>query len=447
MNKFLKKLTQAQTIALGFFITIFIGTLLLLLPISSRDGQSSGIITSLFTAASATCVTGLVVVDTYTHWTIFGQLVILSLIQIGGLGFITIGVLFSILLKKNIDLRQRGLIKESVNTINIGGVVKLVKKIFFGTALFECLGAVILASYFVPQLGFVKGLYYGIFHSVSAFCNAGFDLMGYKNQFSSFVYEYDNILINVTVMSLIIVGGIGFIVWDDISKNGLHFKKYMLHTKIVLSTAVILILGSAALFYIFESPNLFVGMSLKGKILSSLFSAVTPRTAGFNTIDTAALTSSSKLLTIVLMFIGGSPGSTAGGVKTTTASIIIYYVINTLTGKSECNVFRRRVSDATVKKACVIVCVNLLLGLIGTIIICHLQSSAPISDVLFEVYSAIGTVGMSTGITRELTSFSRIIITLLMYTGRIGSITFALVFTEKKATARVSLPEEKITVG
>lgn len=447
MNKFLKKLTQAQTIALGFFITIFIGTLLLLLPISSRDGQSSGIITSLFTAASATCVTGLVVVDTYTHWTIFGQLVILSLIQIGGLGFITIGVLFSILLKKNIDLRQRGLIKESVNTINIGGVVKLVKKIFFGTALFECLGAVILASYFVPQLGFVKGLYYGIFHSVSAFCNAGFDLMGYKNQFSSFVYEYDNILINVTVMSLIIVGGIGFIVWDDISKNGLHFKKYMLHTKIVLSTTVILILGSAALFYIFESPNLFVGMSLKGKILSSLFSAVTPRTAGFNTIDTAALTSSSKLLTIVLMFIGGSPGSTAGGVKTTTASIIIYYVINTLTGKSECNVFRRRVSDATVKKACVIVCVNLLLGLIGTIIICHLQSSAPISDVLFEVYSAIGTVGMSTGITRELTSFSRIIITLLMYTGRIGSITFALVFTEKKATARVSLPEEKITVG
>lgn len=447
MNKFLKRLSQPQTIALGFFITIAIGASLLMLPFSSRDGNSCGIITALFTAASATCVTGLVVVDTYTQWTIFGQIVIMCLIQIGGLGFITIGVLFSILLNKNIDLRQRGLIKESVNTINIGGVVKLVKKIFVGTALFECLGAVILASYFVPKIGFVKGLYYGLFHSVSAFCNAGFDLMGYKSQFSSFVSEYDNILINVTVMSLIVIGGIGFIVWDDISKNGLHFNKYMLHTKIVLSTTAILILGSSVLFYIFETPNLFVGMSLKGKILASLFSAVTPRTAGFNTIDTAALTSSSKLLTIMLMFIGGSPGSTAGGVKTTTASIIIYYVINTLIGKTECNVFKRRVGDETVKKACVIVCVNLLLGLIGTITICHLQSSAPISDVLFEVYSAIGTVGMSTGITRELTSFSRIIITLLMYCGRIGSITFALVFTEKKCTARVSLPEEKITVG
>lgn len=447
MNKFLNSLTQAQTIALGFLITILVGASLLMLPVASRDGQCSGIINSLFTAASATCVTGLVVVDTYTHWTLFGQLVILALIQIGGLGFITIGVLFSILLKKNIDLRQRGLIKESVNTINIGGVVKLVKKIFVGTALFECLGAVILASYFVPQLGFIKGLYYGVFHSISAFCNAGFDLMGYKGQYSSFIYEYDNILVNLTVMSLIMIGGIGFIVWDDISKNRLHFKRYMLHTKIVLSTTAILIFGSSILFYIFESSNLFVGMSIKGRILASLFSAVTPRTAGFNTIDTAALTSSSKLLTVMLMFIGGSPGSTAGGVKTTTASIIIYYVINTLTGGSDCNVFKRRVSDATVKKACVIVCVNLMLGLIGTITICHLQSSAPISDVLFEVYSAIGTVGMSTGITRDLTSYSRIIITLLMYCGRIGSITFALVFTEKKAKAHISLPEEKITVG
>ncbi|MPM20102.1 Potassium/sodium uptake protein NtpJ [bioreactor metagenome] len=447
MNKFLNKLTQSQTIALGFFIVILTGALLLMLPVASKDGRSSGFITSLFTAGSATCVTGLVVVDTYTHWTLFGQIVILSLIQIGGLGFITIGVLFSMLLKKNIDLRQRGLIKESVNTINIGGVVKLVRKIFVGTALFEGLGAVILASHFVPELGFRRGLYYGIFHSVSAFCNAGFDLMGYKAQYSSFVSEYDNILINVTIMSLITIGGLGFIVWDDISKNKLHFKKYMLHTKIVLSTTAIIIFGSAVLFYIFESPNLFVGMSFKGKILSSLFSAVTPRTAGFNTIDTAALTSSSLLLTIVIMFIGGSPGSTAGGVKTTTASVVVYYIWNTLRGRSDCNAFRRRVSDETIKKACVIICVNLMLGTIGTITICHLQSSAPIRDILFEVYSAIGTVGLSTGITRELTSLSRLIITLLMYCGRIGSITLALVFTETKVTAHVSLPEEKITIG
>lgn len=447
MNKILNSLTQAQTIALGFLMTIIMGALLLMLPISSRSGQSCGIITAIFTASSATCVTGLIVVDTYTNWTLFGQIVIITLIQIGGLGFITIGVLFSLLLNKNIDLKQRGLIKESINTINIGGVVKLVKKIFIGTMIFEFSGAIILASYFIPRLGFIKGLYYGIFHSISAFCNAGFDLMGYREKFSSFVSEYDNIRINLVIMSLIIIGGLGFIVWDDISKNKLNFKKYMLHTKIVLSTTIILIFVSAALFYVFENPNLYVGMSMKGKILASLFSAVTPRTAGFNTLDTAALTSSSKLLTIVLMFIGGSPGSTAGGVKTTTAAIAIYYVLNSISGKSECNIFKRRVSDAIVKKACVIICVNLMLCIIGTITICHLQSSAPISDVLFEVTSAIGTVGMSTGITRELTSLSRLIIALLMYCGRIGSLTFVFVFTENKAVAPISMPEEKVSIG
>ena len=248
-------------------------------------------------------------------------------------------------------------------------------------------------------------------------------------------------------MSLIIIGGLGFIVWDDISKNKLNFKKYMLHTKIVLSTNIILIFGSAILFYIFENPNLYVGMDIKNKILASLFSAVTPRTAGFNTLDTAALTSSSKLLTIVLMFIGGSPGSTAGGVKTTTAAIAIYYVLSSISGKSECNMFKRRVNDSIVKKACVIICVNLMLCIIGTITICHLQSSAPIGDVLFEVNSAIGTVGMTTGITRELTNPSRLIIALLMYCGRIGSLTFAFIFTENKTVAPISMPEEKVSIG
>lgn len=447
MTKKLKNISQAQTIALGFFIVILTGTLLLMLPISSRDGQSIGFIPALFTASSATCVTGLVVVDTYTHWSLFGQIVIITLIQIGGLGFVTLGVLFAMVLNRNIDLKQRTLIRESVNSIQLGGVVKLVKKILMGTVMFELAGAVILSIFFVPRLGLGRGIYYGIFHSISAFCNAGFDLMGYKALYSSFTAEYDSIIINMTIMSLIVIGGIGFIVWDDISKHGLHFKKYMLHTKIVLSTTAFLIFGGALLFYIFEKDNLMADMSLKGKVLASLFSSVTARTAGFNTIDTASLTSSSKLLTIILMFIGGSPGSTAGGVKTTTVSAIIFYVWNNLRGGTDCNIFKRRINDATVKKAGVIICINLMLGLAGTLAICHLQSGALISDVLFEVYSAIGTVGMSTGITRDLIDASRIIIALLMYCGRVGSMTFALAFTERKSVARISLPEEKITVG
>ena len=447
MTKKLKKFSQAQTIALGFFIVILTGTLLLMLPFASRDGQSIGFIPALFTASSATCVTGLVVVDTYTHWTLFGQLVIITLIQIGGLGFVTIGVLFAMALNRNIDLKQRTLIRESVNSIQLGGVVKLVRKIFMGTIMFELAGAVILSIFFVPRLGLLRGIYYGVFHSISAFCNAGFDLMGYKALYSSFTAEYDSIIINVTITSLIVIGGIGFIVWDDISKHGLHFKKYMLHTKIVLSTTAFLIFGGAFLFYIFERNNLMADMSVKGKILSSLFSSVTARTAGFNTIDTASLTSSSKLLTIILMFIGGSPGSTAGGVKTTTVSTIIFYVWSNLRSGNDCNIFKRRINDATVKKAGVIICINLMLGLAGTLAICHLQNNALISDVLFEVYSAIGTVGMSTGITRELTDASRIIISLLMYCGRVGSMTFALAFTERKSAAHISLPEEKITVG
>lgn len=447
MLKKRKPLSLPRTIALGFMIMILIGTVLLMLPLSTRDGSATPFIPALFTSASASCVTGLVVYDTYTHWSLFGQLVIITLIQIGGLGFVSMGVLFAMITKRKIALRQRTLIQESVNTLQLGGVVRLVKKIFIGTMFFELFGAVLLSLHFIPKMGIAKGIYYSLFHSVSAFCNAGFDLMGFRGQYSSFTGEYDSLIINLVIMALICVGGLGFIVWDDLWKNKLNFKKYMLHTKIVLSVTAFLIIVGAVLFYIFERDNLFAGMSPKGVVLSSLFSSVTPRTAGFNTVDTASLSSSSKLLTVVLMFIGGSPGSTAGGVKTATAAVIIFYVWGSLRSDGDCNIFKRRVSDGTIKKAGVIICINLMLGLCGTIAICHLQSGAPISDVLFEVYSAIGTVGMSTGITRELTDASRLIIALMMYCGRVGSMTFALAFTEKKSSAHVSLPEEKITVG
>lgn len=442
----LKNITVAQTIASGFLLIILVGTILLMLPISSRDRQFTDGLTALFTATSATCVTGLIVVDTYQYWSLFGQLIILALIQIGGMGFVTVGVWFAVFLRKKIDLKRRGLLQESVNALQIGGVVKLVKKIVFGTAIFEVTGAFLLSFYYVPRFGILKGIYYGIFHAISAFCNAGFDLMGQKAPFVSFTGQVGNVLLNVVIMSLIVIGGLGFIVWDDIGRNKLKFKRYRLHTKLVLVTTCLLIFVGALLFYLAECDHLMAHMDTKSKILSSLFSSVTARTAGFNTIDTGALTQGSRFLTIILMFIGGSPGSTAGGIKTTTMAVMMIFIWSRLRWGSGCNVFGRRITDDIVTKAAMVFGINMFLGLIGATIICMSQNF-PIGDTLFEVFSAIGTVGMSTGITRDLNVLSRIVIILLMYTGRIGSMTFALAFTERRAPVPLTVPSEKITVG
>ena len=284
ISLFKNKLTQTQLIALGFFTLIMTGTLLLLLPISSRVPGETTFLDALFTATSATCVTGLIVQDTFQHWTVFGQIVIIILIQIGGLGFMTIGVTFALLLHRRIDLKQRGLLQESVNTLEIGGIVRLTRKIIKGTILFEGIGAILLFLRFYPTLGVGRGIYYGIFHSISAFCNAGFDLMGREEAYVSLVGYQGDIVVNLVIMSLIIIGGIGFIVWDDISKKKLHFSKYLLHTKIVLTMTFLLLIGGAILFYLLEQNGVMQDMSLKNKILSSLFCSVTPRTAGFNTV-------------------------------------------------------------------------------------------------------------------------------------------------------------------
>lgn len=445
-NIWRKKLTTTQTIAFGFLMVILTGTLLLTLPISSMNGKSTGILNALFTSTSATCVTGLIVADTYTHWSLFGRFVILLLIQTGGLGFMTIGVFVAIFLKKNIGLKERGILQESMNTMQIGGIVKLVKKITIGTFLFEGIGAVLLSIRFVPEMGILEGIGNGIFHSISAFCNAGFDLMGKYEEYSSLTAYSDDVIVNVTIMSLIVIGGIGFLVWDDIHKKKLHFKEYLLHTKIVLSVTAILIFGGALLFYLFEKDNLMRNMGVPETVLTSLFSSVTARTAGFNTIDTAGMSVSSKLFTIVLMFIGGSPGSTAGGIKTTTFTVMLVFVWANLRGSHGSNIFGRRLEDGEVRKASVVVTINLVLAVSAAIAICAMQSLS-MSDVMFEVFSAIGTVGMSTGVTRGLTSISKIIIILLMYCGRIGSVTFALSFTERKKVAPVQQPAEKIIIG
>lgn len=448
LNRFKNRLTYVRIIAMGYLAVVFLGTCLLMLPGATAKGCKTDFLTALFTATSATCVTGLVVVDTATHWTTLGHIFILLMIQIGGLGFMTMGVLLAMLLKKRITLRIRGLLQESMNYMQMGGVLRLVKTVFWGTLLFEGTGAVLLAARFIPVFGVFKGICYGIFHSISAFCNGGFDLMGgYSGTYSSLVEFHGDILINLVIMALIILGGIGFFVWSDIRKNGLHWKKYMLHTKITLFSTGFLLIAGMVLYLIFENGNLLAGMSGKDRILAAAFSSVTARTAGFNTIDTAGLTNASKLLTMVLMFIGGSPGSTAGGIKTVTAMVLVAYVWSNLRENKGVNIFKRRLDDDVIRKASNVVVISLLMAVISVILICFLQPYLPVEDVMFEVFSAIGTVGMSTGLTRDLSVGSRIVIVLLMYCGRIGSMSFALSFTERKKAAPVQLPVEKIMIG
>ncbi len=445
-TKITKRLSGMQMIAGGFFLIILTGSLLLMLPFASRSGEAAPFSTALFTAASATCVTGLIVADTFAQWSLFGQIVLLTLIQIGGLGFITIGATVSILLRRKIGLKQRGLIRESFNIIELRGMVRLTKRVILGTMLFESLGAFILSLCFIPKMGFLQGVYYGIFHSVSAFCNAGFDLMGRYAQFSSLTAYYDHPVVMITIMLLIIIGGLGFIVWNDLYEHRLHFRKYTLHTKIVLSSTIILIFGGALIFYIIECDGLFADMTGTGKLLSSLFCSVTPRTAGFNSVDVGAMSDGSKLFTIILMFIGGGSGSTAGGVKVTTIVVLLIYIRATLTRTTGYNIFGRRLDDEALHKASAIFCINLMLAMTATVVLCGLQNFNGI-DALLECFSAIGTVGMTAGLTTRLNITSRFVIILLMYLGRVGSLSFAMSFTDKKKIAHVMQPAEKINIG
>ncbi len=433
----IKRRTNVEIIALGFAIVILVGTFLLLLPVSS---DHTDFLDALFTATSATCVTGLVVYDTATHWTLFGQIVILLLIQIGGLGFITIGVFLATYLKKKISLRQRGLIEESVNSLKLAGGVKLVKHIIRGTFLFEGIGAIILSLVFIEDFGLLKGIYLGIFHAISAFCNAGFDILGIIEPYGSLTPYASNIIVNITIMALIIIGGLGFIVWQDIYEKGFKFKKYLLQTKIVLIMTIILIVVGAVLF---ECQNSLSSLSQEEMILASFFQSVTCRTAGFNTVDVSHLKPSTSLLMMFLMFVGGSPGSTAGGIKTTTFAVLTIFVYATMTNKSEANAFNRRFDSKTIKKACSVFLINFIFA----IALFDMQPQLPMQDVFFEIFSALGTVGISTGITRQLTMLSKIVIVLLMYCGRVGSLTLALSLSRKKKISNCKNPVEKIAIG
>ena len=446
--KLKRKFSQTRIIALGFISIIALGTILLMLPVASASGESADFVTALFTAVSSSCVTGLVVADTATSWSLFGQIVIICLIQVGGLGFMTIATLFSMLLKKKMGLRAREIMVESINTEHIGGIAKLTGKIAAGTAIFEGAGALLLATRFIPRFGWGKGIYYAVFHSVSAFCNAGFDLMGaHYGKYCSFVGFSDDPIVILTLSALIIIGGIGFLVWDDISVKKLKIKRYQLHTKLVLTVTAILLVVPAILFFIFERDFTNEGLTFGHSLLNSIFDSVTARTAGMNSTDTASLSPASKILTVFLMFIGGSPGSTAGGIKTTTLAVIAISTFNGITRRQSKGIFGRRLEKDAIHKASSVVFTNMSLAIFGIIAILAMQPYLDIGDVLFECASAIGTVGMTTGITRDLATASRLIIAFLMFCGRVGSVSFALALMEKKAAPPVKNPREKITIG
>lgn len=437
---------KTRTIALNFLVIILIGACLLTLPISSRERQWTDFMTALFTATSASCVTGLVLVDTFSHWSVFGQILILVMIQIGGLGTIAMRILLATFLRRNITLKARNLLQESINSLQIGGIVRLIRQALKGTILFEAAGAFAMAFYFVPRLGWGRGIYYSIFHAISAFCNAGFDLMGYQGEYVSFVSAVDHPLINLPIMALIVLGGLGFIVWVDVWKQKFRFRKFQFHTKLVLTTTAVLVFGGGLIFYLLEKDASMAELSGVGKVYASLFASVTARTAGFNTIDTALMSEGGKLFNIILMFIGGSPGSTAGGIKTTSIAVIFFYMAAYLRGKHGAEVFGRRISDETARKAVTVFVLNLSLAL-GAVLVINGVEKLPMLDLMFEAFSAIGTVGMTTGITRDLGTLGRILIILLMFLGRVGSMSFAFSFYERKPVPKVQLPEIEVPVG
>ena len=440
------KPTYTQFIAFGFLCIIIVGGLLLTFPFASAAGTWTPLLDAMYTATSATCVTGLVVYDTFTHWSLFGQIVILLLIQVGGVGFMTVITLFSILMKRQISLHERKLIMQSAGTFKVGGVVQLIKQVALATFIIEGIGACLLAIRFVPELGWATGLYYAVFHSISAFCNAGFDLMGRFESFSSLTrYVFDPI-VNLTIVALIVVGGLGFIVWNDISTHKLHFKRYQLHSKIVLSmTGSLLVIGTV-LFFLFEYNDTQAGMNFSQRLLASFFESATPRTAGFNTTPISALSDSGSLLTMFLMFIGGNPGSTAGGIKTSTFLVLIMSIGAACRHSSNITLFKRNLEDGVARQAAAIATIYLLAIMISTMIISAIEPFS-LKEILLETVSAAGTVGLSAGITPSVSIATKLICMFLMFGGRVGGLTLALVLAEKRIYVPIERPIEKILIG
>ena len=436
-----RKLSSSQIILSGFAGVILVGTLLLMLPFSTNSGTRTSFWDALFTSTSAVCVTGLVVFDTATYWSAFGQAVILLLIQIGGMGVVTVAAAIAMASGKKISLMQRSTMQDAISAPQVGGIVRFTGFIIKGIFLFELLGTLVLMTVFIPEYGW-KGIWMAVFHSISAFCNAGFDLMGTNAPYSSLTAYAAHPVVNITIMLLIVIGGIGFLTWQDIYQNGVHIKRYRMQSKVILATTGILLLVPAVYFFFFE----FSAEPIDRRLLLSLFQSVTPRTAGFNTVDLTAFSETGQVLTIGLMLIGGSPGSTAGGMKTTTAAVLIACAVAVFRRRENGRYFGRRIADETVKNAVSVFLMYISLFLLGGMIISRVEN-LPILTSLFETASAIGTVGLTLGITPGLHLISKLILISLMFLGRVGGLTLIFSTLSENKNTLSKLPLEKITVG
>lgn len=438
------ELNPPRVLALGFAGLILIGALLLNLPIASKSGESIGFVNALFTSASSVCVTGLVVVNTGEYWSLFGHIVIIFLIQMGGLGFMTLATLVALILGKKITLKERLIIREQLNQETMSGLVKLTRYVIFSTFAIEGIGALVLSTRFIPIYGLGRGIWFSIFHSISAFCNAGFDIMG-----NSIVPFVGDITINLTIAFLIIIGGLGFSVYIDISRNK-RFKRFSLHSKLVLVTTFILIIVGMILFYLIEwnNPETLQALNTKEKVISSFFQSVVTRTAGFNSVNMSKIRDTTTFIMIVLMFIGGSPGSTGGGIKTTTFGAIFLTTFSVIRGRNDVVAFKKRIPQEIIYRALSIASIGLFLIVIVSMIL-TISEEANFLDLLFETTSAFATVGLTRGITPDLTSFGKVLITIMMYLGRVGPLTMAFAFAKRQKNIKENYrySEENIFVG
>ena len=436
------RLSSFQIIISGFVGVILLGALVLMLPVSTTEGCITPFNETLFTATSAVCVTGLVVQDTGSYWSGFGQAVILALIQIGGLGVVTVAASFTLLSGRKISLMQRSTMQDAISAPKVGGVVRLTQFILRGTFLIELLGAAAMLPVFCRDYGW-RGIWMAVFHSISAFCNAGFDILGTENNLYPSLTGYTGSpIINITIMLLIMIGGIGFLTWDDICEHKWHFHRYRVQSKVILAITGFLIVVPAAFFFFEDFSALPTGTQL----LVSFFQSVTTRTAGFNTVALSAMSGASKGIMIVLMLIGGAPGSTAGGMKTTTLGVLLANAVATFRQRDNAQFFKRRIDCNTVKTASTILTMYLTLFFGGGIFI-SVYEHLPLSDCLYETSSAVGTVGLTLGITPQLHIPSQIVLIILMYLGRVGGLTLIYATLSGKKAGNAKLPQEKITVG
>ena len=442
-----RQLSPSQIIPLSFFAMILLGTLLLMLPFATRDGRGADLETALFTATSASCVTGLVLQDTAQYWTLFGQIVILCLIQVGGMGIVTMAVIISMFSGRKIGLKERWVMQESIAAPQVGGIVRMTGMILKVTLAVELAGAALLALSFCRTMNVGKGLWYALFHSISAFCNAGFDLMGIKEPCSSLTAFTGDAIVNITLVLIILIGGIGFATWNDVREHGLRINRYSQQSKIILVTSLVLVLGGFCFmfFYEFALPQ-WAGLSLGQRTLAALFQTVTPRTAGFNTVDLNAMSGAGKLVVLCLMLIGGAPGSTAGGFKMTTIAVLLLCVRAAYRGRESAEAFGRRVPDKSIRNAAAVFMLYILLFVGVGIAICCIDG-VELMPALFEAASAVATVGLSLGITSQLSTISHLLLILLMFFGRVGGLTLIYAVSTGDGPTGARLPMGRVTVG